>query len=280
LNLFLRALQALGLNAVPAGGFFLGTWSWDTALTLYWFENLLGGLFIGLRIALHRRWTDKRGHFRAHSLGMAQAAPQENKPRREPGSLLSSFLVPTVVFTLAHGLFLGFALRNLLPHAGSGTAVAPLRWGALALGCLLAIGFAIDLTSLRARPFAWLREMAELHLGRVVLVQLAILVGFVLMAWRGHEPQRFLLAFAALKTLADIGNLSARALGVQRLDIATPSPWFAGMMNRLGKKSHGEDFETYWQRLREQQQELEEEDEWMRNATAAPAARRNPGGRR
>lgn len=260
MNLLWRCLQAVGLNAIPAGGFLLGSWSWDTALKLYWFENLLGGLFIGLRIALHRRWTGKGGHYRAHSFGAASATGKE-KPKRLPGSLLASFLVPTILFTAAQGLFLGFALNRLLPAAAEATSAMSWRAGALAIAGLLAGGFVWDLRSLRERPFLWLRELAEYHLGRVVLVHLAILGGFVFMAWRGHQPQTFFLAFAALKTMADLGNLLARAAGIERVEMETPPSWFAGFMNKLGSKYRGEDFRDYWQRQREQERELVAEDE-------------------
>jgi hypothetical protein len=150
----------------------------------------------------------------------------------------------------------------------------------LVLVGLLSIGFAVDLSTLRQRPFAWLVGLAEIHLGRVVLVQLAILIGFVLLTWRGHEPQRFLLAFAALKTMADLGNVFSRALGVERLEIETPSPWFAAMMNRLGAKSSGEDFATDWQRQREEQRALAAEDEQVMKDGRFPRARRGRHARR
>ena len=265
MTVLLRCLQVLGLNAVPAGGFLLGAWSWDTALALYWFENLFGGLLIGLRIALHRRWTGKRGHFRAHALGAAQTGDKK-LPKRAPGSFLASFLAPTLIVTLAHGLFVGFALRRLLPGAAAGTASEPLRSGVLALAGLLLVGFCIDLVQLREWPFARLKDLAEYHLGRVVLVHLAILGGFVFMTWRGHEPQRFYLAFAALKTMADLSTLLFRAAGVERLEMDTPPSWLAGAMNRMESKYRGEDFETYWHRAREQERELAADDEQVQKA--------------
>lgn len=245
---------------MPAGGFLLGSWSWDTALKLYWFENLIGGLLIGLRIALHRRWTGKRGHFRVHSFSSAPApAHGKQEPARQRGSLLASFLVPTILFTVVHGFFIG--VLGLLPGAQSGDGGGHLRAGALAIAALLAAGFLYDLVSLRERPLRWVLDLAEYHLGRVVLVQLAIVGGFMFMVWWGHRPQAFFLAFAALKTMADVGGLFARSAGIQRIEMETPPPWLARTMNKMGSKYRGEDFLEYWRRQREQAAKLAEEDE-------------------
>ena len=49
------AITALGLNAIPAAGWFLGEWSAGTMLVLYWLETLIGTLLVAVRIVLHRR---------------------------------------------------------------------------------------------------------------------------------------------------------------------------------------------------------------------------------
>ena len=256
-----RCLQALGLNAVPAGGFLLGSWSWDTALKLYWFENLVGGLLIGLRIALHRRWTGKRGHFRPHAFSSAPSYGKQ-EPAKHSGSLLASFLAPTMLFTVVHGFFIG--VLGLLPGAQTVDGSGHLRAGALAIAALLLAGFLYDLVSLRERSLRWVLDLAEYHLGRVVLVQLAIVGGFMFMVWWGHRPQAFFLAFAGLKTMADISGLFVRAAGIERVEIETPPPWLARTMNKMGSKYRGEDFLEYWQRQRQQDAKLAEEDEEVR----------------
>lgn len=261
-----RCLQALGLNAVPAAGFLLGSWSWDTALRLYWFENLMGGLLIGLRIALHRRWTGKRGHFRVHSFASAPAYSKQ-EPARQRGSLLVSFLVPTILFTVVHGFFIG--ALGLLPGAQSGEGGGHLRTGALVIAALLVAGFLYDLVSLRERSLRWVLDLAEYHLGRVVMVQLAIVGGFMFMVWWGHRPQAFFLAFAGLKTMADVSSLFVRAAGIERIEMETPPPWLARTMNRMGSKYRGEDFLEYWQRRREQDTKLAEEDEQVRKPSSS-----------
>jgi hypothetical protein len=56
-------LTALGLNAVPAFGWFAGNWSAGTILVLYWLETLIGTLFVAGRIMLHRRVRPSKGHW-------------------------------------------------------------------------------------------------------------------------------------------------------------------------------------------------------------------------
>src|SRR6266513_3014634 len=109
-------LTALGLNAVPALGWFVGEWSAGTMLVLYWIETLIGTLLLAVRIILHRRIRPSKGHW-------DYRAPQGQAPqKRENSSYLSAFLVPALVFTFAHGIFLaalGFMAikNNLSPEA-------------------------------------------------------------------------------------------------------------------------------------------------------------------
>ena len=42
----IRALQILGVNAVPAWGFFDDHWSASTTLVVYWFENIIATLLV------------------------------------------------------------------------------------------------------------------------------------------------------------------------------------------------------------------------------------------
>ncbi len=60
-----RLLQVVGVNSVPAFGVFAAGWTATTALALYWCENVLVILLVGLRLWLHRRSTHKRGHWEA-----------------------------------------------------------------------------------------------------------------------------------------------------------------------------------------------------------------------
>ena len=54
-----RLLPAVGINGVPIAGVFLAGWDGATALSLYWWENLIGSVLIALRILVHRVLTRK-----------------------------------------------------------------------------------------------------------------------------------------------------------------------------------------------------------------------------
>src|SRR5438876_10538635 len=110
-------LTALGLNAVPAWGWFVGEWSAGTMLVLYWLETLIGTVLLGCLIFIHRRIRPSKGHWDYH-------APQGQAPQTGSGccTYLTAFLIPAVAFTVAHGIFLaalGFSAfkDNLSPEA-------------------------------------------------------------------------------------------------------------------------------------------------------------------
>ena len=75
-----RLVPLVGVNAVPVAGVFLAGWDGATALSLYWWENLIGSLLIALRIVVHRALSRKRGHWRlqisleANGAGVDRAA--------------------------------------------------------------------------------------------------------------------------------------------------------------------------------------------------------------
>src|SRR5256885_9512204 len=108
-------LTALGLNAIPAAGWFVGDWSAGTMLVLCWLETLIGTVLLAVLIIFHRRVRPSKGHWNYH-------APKGQAPETSGRSTyLSAFLVPAVVFTLAHGIFLavlGFMAiaNNLAPE--------------------------------------------------------------------------------------------------------------------------------------------------------------------
>ena len=144
-------LRVLGLNAVPVGGVMLAGWSTGTGLALYWCETLLGTATNAVRIALHRRMTGKRGHYRGQ-LGVEINAG-DDPPARRPArgrtqwrSFLTEYLVGSLVFTFAHGLFLAIILGAFIK---SWPAKGDLLYGLAGIALFQAGGLAFDLTSLR-----------------------------------------------------------------------------------------------------------------------------------
>ena len=182
-------LSVLFNNGLVIWGLGWAGWSGPTALAIYWAENAIGTIFIALRIWLHRRLTRKSGHFRNH-LGL-----QAN------GDFLAEYLTTSVVFTLAHGVFV-LAIFALIFKAAPDADT--MRWAVLAIGLSQLIGFLCDLVGLRSRSFAWLKLVAGSGLARVLVVQLAIIFGMALAALTGRNAA-FGIPFAGLKLLVDLG---------------------------------------------------------------------------
>ncbi len=252
-------LQVLGLNAVPIGGVMLAGWSTATGLALYWCETLLGTAVNALRIALHRRLTKKRGHFRGQ-LGVNVGESGNQVSRQRPtqwNSFLAEYLVGSLVFTLAHGLFLAFILGGLLK---SWPTRDEMFYGLAGIALFQAGGLAFDLLSLRDWPFARLKLQVQSAMGRVVLVHLAIIFGMALLFWL-EKPGSFFWVFGGLKTLSDIGGLFASRSGAQTVEAANPAQPPQWAKRVVAKMAPGEDFAVYWQRERERELREAAEDE-------------------
>lgn len=273
-----RWVPLVGINAVPLGGVFLAGWSPATALSLYWWENLVGAALVALRIAIHRALTRKRGHRRLQ-LGVRQdVGDEERKPRRraspsdhgEPGSFLAEFLLVAGAGTAVHGLLLWGLLRGFLETGPEGEQ---LRLGVLIVSLLQIGGFLLDLVGIRQRPFAWIRDLAQVNAARVSLLHLTLLAGF----WFATGPSGLsgvLGPFVVLKALAELGGALSHA-GFDADPEESP-PWLTAAMNRL--RPGGGDFAAHWRERKERERRLREQDEESldrdRNHVAVSRSRR------
>ncbi|HVH04564.1 MAG TPA: DUF6498-containing protein [Myxococcota bacterium] len=250
MGVLFRLLQLLGLNAVPLAGLFFAGWSPATALALYWCENVVGSALVAARIALHRRATRKRGHYRPQ-LGLQISGSLKVAGRTEPKdvapkTLLAEFLYAVIAFSIAHGIFLWllFAVMKVQVEP------AQLRTGLVAMVGIQLVGFAWDAWSLAERPFAWIKAMAQRSLGRVILVHLAILGGMFLTASRPH-PERFFLVFGALKLASDLASWLP-------LSLPPPDP---SRPPRLVTRLAGPRFAEYWRQEATKERAANEDDE-------------------
>lgn len=263
-------LRVLGLNAVPVGGVMLAGWSTGTGLALYWCETLLGTATNALRIALHRRFTNKRGHYRGQlgveiNAGDSQPSRQTARGRTKWRSFLTEYLVGSLVFTFAHGLFLAIILGAFIK---SWPAKSDLLYGLAGIALFQAGGLAVDLTTLREWPFARLKLQVQSAMGRVVLVHLAIIFGMALVFWL-EKPGSFFWVFGGLKTVSDVGGLFAGRSGAMadaNAAPAAPPRWAKRVVEKIAP---GEDFDVYWQRERAREAREGAEDEEV-----MPAGRR------
>lgn len=193
----------VAVNAIPIFGLASGGWSGATALTVYWIENAFGSVLVAARILVHERLTHKRGHYRAQINTTIRTTSNGHTTERKStkqGSFFSEFLVSSLVFTLAHGFFLGAFLAIALKVSPDWEQVSR---AAVSIAGLQIVAFMLDLVTIRSRPFAWIKRLAGVTLGRVILLHLAIVFGVGVAALSGQD-RLFYLPFAGLKLLVDL----------------------------------------------------------------------------
>jgi hypothetical protein len=244
----IHVVALLAVNAVPAAGWFLEGWSAGTTLVVYWFETVAACLFVSGRIVVHQRCSPRRGHFRYQG-------PKADRPRSQ-SSFLQGFLVTSIIFSAAHGLFLG-VLLFVLDHNGQGD-LAGVDWRSVKLGSLyvliaLTIDFVVDLLSLRRWSFWQIEATANRILGRVIVVHLALVFGMFGAAVT--DASALFGIFVVLKTLY------ALSTALPQWEPATAPTWLSRVMNRLPNVHPGERFEDMWAKDRADEAERRERNE-------------------
>jgi hypothetical protein len=252
---FVRIAQIIAVNLVPAFGVMGAGWTGATALVLYWFENLLSTLLIALRITLHRRATHKRGHYTTNVTTVVSRG--KKKVTRSAGTFGGGYLGTSLVFTLAHGLFLGIIVFIGIPKSfgpEAGVSAADLRSGLIFTTALLLLGFFFDLSELRQRPFAWVKKIADTSLGRMIVVHLTIIFGmFAMMTW--NSPAMLFGVFVGFKLLIDVLS----GLPQKEVEISEKPP---GWIVKLAKVSAaGLNMEEEWKKIRKEEMEKKVNDE-------------------
>ncbi|HEV2803621.1 MAG TPA: DUF6498-containing protein [Chthoniobacterales bacterium] len=232
-------LLALGLNAVPALGWFVGEWSAGTTLLLYWLETLVGTLLVAIRIVVHRRVRPSKGHW-------DYKAPQGKEGQsNDRSTYLSAFLVPALAFTVAHGVFLGALGLIMISKHHSPEAridVHSLLAGLTAIAFFQVADFGFDLVWLRTQPFAWIERLGNLSLSRVLVIHLTIVGGMMAMMFTGAN-RNFFAVFIFLKTMLNF------SLAVPQYQPKTPPRWLSSVMDRVpGKKGKDANFAAFWKR--------------------------------
>ena len=255
-------LTALGLNAVPAAGWFLGEWSAGTTLVVYWLETVFGTLLVGGRILLHRRIVPTKGHW-------DYEAPKGHEPHTSRRTTyLSAFLTPALIFTFAHGFFLAvlgamMIAKNLTPEARIDGRNVLL--GLLGILVFQGVDFLVDVMWLRARPFRWIERLGQQSFGRVAVIHLTIIGGMCAVMFTGANRD-FFGVFIFLKTLLNA------SLVVPQYKPKTPPAWLSKLMDRIKSPEYKDTtFAEYWHKT-----DAEEEARIMRNENPLEGIRKRP----
>lgn len=243
-----RLLQALGVNSVPAAGFFAEGWSVGTTLALYWLETVLIIVLVAARIVLHRRATRKAGHW---SVDVETRITTRGRTTVRQGktTYLVGFLGVMIPFTAAHGLFLGALVFLILPErAGSSATISlsDLEAGSKAMALFLGLGFAFDLAGLRDRPFRWIEKVAERAQGRMFVTHLTIIFGMGAMAaW--EAPAALFAVFMGFKALMDLAGL------LPDREPSPEAPRLLAWLDRFGPSRKGLVFSEHYRQSIEQE---------------------------
>ncbi len=258
-------ISVLGVIGVPVFGWFGRDWAGGTTLAVYWFETVAACLFILARIALHQRWSPRRGHFSYNAPGnegprLRHTVNGRRRSGKPLATYMSSFAVISLSFCAVHGVFLGTVLF-LLNHNGVGHLVQ-VDWRSVGFGCLtmlafMSVDFLVDLISLRNWPFRQLEQIGSRALSRVMVIHLTLLIGFVAIAVT-DTPSTFFGVFVVLKTMASLST------ALPQWEPAQPPKWLSSALNRIPSAKPGKRFEDAWadERTEERQRMEANERPW------------------
>ena len=170
-------------------------------MALYWFENIVGGLAMAIRISEHRRLTGDKEH-RHPQLGFTMTTSSGRNGKEKPvkfKSFLAEFFTASMAFGAGHGAFLFAVLAATVEKP----EYAALKEGAITIALCHAIAVTVDLFTIQNWPFAKLKTQAEGLMGRAILVQFALIGGTWLAIYRDSKDE-FFRVFVWLKTASDI----------------------------------------------------------------------------
>lgn len=201
---FLPALlYALLINGVPLFAVIWTGGSPAILVLLYWFETVALLVTGAIRIVLHRRATRKAGHYAPINVSSDHKADAEDTRRalEHENTYLNGFLGITVIFTVAHGIFVALLLF-LFKAAG------PITWEDARFALYYVIGvqglFLLwDMPRIAGWSFADLQRNVGSVSIRVLVTQIGIIFGIIVAGVAG--PWGLAGTFIALRALADAG---------------------------------------------------------------------------
>lgn len=243
-----------------------------TLLLLYWFETVLLLVTGTIRIVVHRRATEKTGHYAPTTLVSKADAGADDVVRGlgDDNTYLRHFVALTSVFTVAHGLFV--LLLVFLFDVGG-----PISLGDAGLALAWAAGIHVawllyDLPHIAQWSFARLGEFCGNASIRVLVTQLGLIFGIPMVGITG-SAWGMVGTFVGLRALADACIAGLQGM-MKRRDLP---PGLKAFLAKRGKQSADEieaEFDALKVRGREVEVLLERPIGEVRTPAAARAAGR------
>lgn len=202
---FLAALlYAVLMNGLPLAAVIYTGGSPGVLLLLYWFETVLMVATGAIRIVLHRRATAKAGHYVAASTSSNKdsTASSVRAALDKPNDFLAGYLGITVIFTIAHGVFV--LLLVFLFKVGGEVTWEAARW-ALNYAIVVQGAFLLwDLPQIRGWTFSQLGERVGQVSIRVLVTQLGLVFGIMGAGITG-SAWGLVGTFVVMRALCDAG---------------------------------------------------------------------------
>lgn len=213
LGVITKVLSALGINAVPAVGFFGLGWSWENTILLYLLETLIGILLVVLRVRLLAPARQEvigatlpkppaefsTGKQSAKKV-IRYAWPTPEGVLYDRNEMLKSYLLITVSLSVVTAVFMLVFLFMVMRAELDLAALRSGLGGILTFQLLNLLG---DVAWLRALSLAQAEKLLEQSMGRVALLYLAVFAGVCAAPFHTYG---FLLPFIGLKTMVDVGQ--------------------------------------------------------------------------
>jgi hypothetical protein len=225
-------LYALLMNGIPLVEVIVNGRSPAVLLLLYWFETVLLVVTGAIRIVVHRNATQKAGHYLStgtiadHNLG----AEATRRAFAGENAYLKGFLGISVIFTIAHGVFV-LLLVFLFRVAGPVTWVDA-RAALVYTICVQSLFLLWDLRTLRSWTFADLGRSVGTVTLRVLVTQLGLIFGLPVLGMTG-SPWGLVGTFIAFRACSDAG-LEWMTVFTKRRDLP---PGLARVLSRTSKQS-------------------------------------------
>jgi hypothetical protein len=230
---FLAALlYALLMNGLPLAAVIYTGGSPGVLLLLYWFETVVGVVTGATRIVLHRRATEKAGHYVAANVASDKnaSAASVRAALGEENDFLKGFLTITVIFTVAHGVFV-LALVFLF-KVGGAVSWDDARWALNYVIVVQGVFLLWDLPQIGGWTFGQLSSRIGQVQIRVLITQLGLIFGLMATAVTG-SPWGLVGTFVFMRALCDAGIAGLQGF-MKRRDLP---PGMARFLARRSKQS-------------------------------------------